>query len=419
MQKMVANLTVAQDKGMVREVTGFDGKQYKIVVADTMMFSRKPAWHNAGAVFADQQVSVTEGHRFIDPNCRMDTYLKPLFYFVDDNKAAPSDSAMIVRHNWSNDDLISFGTIQTGIMSRENWKELNPDVTDSRYTRSNQFELIPPSKVVELVDKYVRDGNTPLPVESMGFLGKNGKNGLFMSFPMPSWDSDVVSALQTDVSEYLTVYITPEKGYVLSSSVIAVCQNTVMMAINQAARMLRFEHYLGATDRFAQALEGVYVNALDARTLAQETALMMLEKPLTISEMEMVAEKVYKDCNEPDERLIGVNDYNKRYDNYLVRQTRQQALRETAVELFTSDEYNEYTGITENMRGTAFGAFQVFTFMETHKQQRNPQTRVKELVAGISRRNIINSFNAIMPIVDPTWEIREDNLVSETESELA
>lgn len=403
---MSANLTMTEGGLVVTDANGL-----KVKLSDSFLLLRKPAWHNSGYIIP-AGVTAYDGYKLLDPKGNMDTHLEALFIVGADGKMQRVPYSMVVRNPATDDDAnknnwVLFGDpVNSGDMSLMDWQTMNPDFPATPIF-SKGFELIPTKKLVDIIDEHVLDSNGQKVVwESIGFLGEYGKDGLFMSTQLRPWEDKVAAKLGTKVDEYFNVYYNQRshRVYFYNTTIVAVCQNTVYMSLRVASTVLRVESRFGAADRLVSAISKVYGTAVQARVLEQEAAEFLASQKFSAASMEAIAKNVYVDAEEPDATLEGVIALDVRREAYEKRQSVQEAKREALVEIFTNENFHQVAGITPEVRGTAWAAFQAVTFMETYAPAEKPETRIKQLADGSRRRNILRGFDSIMTVADPNWK---------------
>jgi hypothetical protein len=374
-------------------------------LADGKVLARKPMWHRLGLVKPEGFTAV-DGYLMVDYDKVMSPWLMPLTL----PDGTPTPFSMVVRRD-ATGELIQFGKpVATGAYDYNEWMALNSENMD-RPRRTRRFELVTASDVVDIADQHwITPEGDPVLFESMGFLGKNGRDGFFMSTKLQSWSKEFVEASGTEADEYCHVYldIARSKIYIYNSTIIAVCQNTVLFGLQQASTVLRVESELGALDRVAEGMGRAYGVAHQVAGLAEAEALAMLERPVTEDEAQYVINRTYRDAGTPDEALLGVTPMVDRQAAFEKRQMAVEARRAAALELFTNEAWHSVPGITPQMRGTAFGLYQVITFGETYKPTRKAGLKnYIGMAKGEGRRNQMRAFEAIKRLDNPDFEIHD------------
>ena len=402
---MTANLTMTEG-GLVVEQNGM-----KVKLSDSLLLLRQPAWHGSGHIIP-AGATAYDGYKMLDPKGHMDTHMEPLFIVGADGKMQRVPFSMVVRNPAVDDDAqknnwVLFGNpVNSGEMSLKDWQDMNPD-SPTTPIFSKGFELIPTKKLVDIIDEHVLDTEGQKVVwESLGFLGEYGKDGLFMTTKLRPWEEHVANKLGTNVDEYFNVYYNQRshRVYFYNTSIVAVCQNTVYMSLRVASTVLRVESRLGAAERLVSAIGKVHGTAIAARQLEQEAAEFLAGKTFSAASMRSIAQDVYRDAEEPDRTLEGVISLEVREEAYEKRQQAQEMKREALVQIFEDENFHQIAGITPQVKGTAWAAFQAVTFMETYAPADNPESRLRQLADGSRRRNILRGFDSIMTVADPQWK---------------
>ena len=387
------NITVVNGKGMIAK-----GYGKELTLAGGRMFARRDPWHHK-AVVNPEGYYAPDGLALIDPLNEMQLRLVPSG-FIHKGRMIPDGFSNVVAA-YNTDKPFVYGKVKSGIMTPTEWKEYNPDRPDMP-TRSKLYEVLSPDQMVEILDKVVRDehGNR-VKAETMGFLGEQGRDGLFITYRLQDWDKTVVDELQTKVREHLVAFISWDgMMYFYNTETVVVCWNTLMASLRAAKRILKVDHQLGAYDRVVKASTGIYEAAINARALMQDAALWLLNQPVTEDQVMAVAEAVHRDPGEPDEQLVGVRSWEARQKDYENRLTRTKLVRESIVKLWKGEEFHEIIGLTPNMKGTALGAWQAFTFLGSYSPSANNDSFMKQLVSGYRRDAITSSFSNLMTITN-------------------
>lgn len=390
---MAHNLTVIAGKGILVEA---EGKQFWLTGA--RMFSRTNTWHRLGHV--DPSGFYTDdGLKVIDPKQEMEMMLVPSGY-VWNGKMMPDGHANVISHI-ERDVPVVYGKVKAGIMTPTEWREMNP-ATPNRPTRSKLYEVISPSQIIYMLNDLVKDENgNRIKAESMGFLGKDGEDGLFVTYRLQDWDTEVSTAIQSEVKEYMVVYVSWDgMMYVYNTSIVVVCQNTLMASLKNASRVLKVDHQLGAFDRLKQASTGIFEGALNARMLMQDAAMFLMNTQVSEAQVKDVVESIYRNPGEPDEQLLGVRSWEARMKEFDNRTSRNEATRTSIVKMWKDEEWHKIAGITPNMKGSAFAAYQAVTFLETYRPEKSESTGLKRMLAGYRRSNITQAFDSLLSLTN-------------------
>lgn len=412
---MAHNLDLTQG-GLVITV---NGQQVKVAAA--RMFSDVPQWHKLGEIRGGMKA--VEIPDYLDSEKQRDPQLAQL-YVKWGGKLHKIDFGMIARIAASgdmNDAPIMFGNkpVEIGNMTTEDWNELNPNGTRRV---SKGYEIVSPRQIAAIASKVIRDhnGNEPLWTNA-GYLGAHGKSGFFMGTHLPNWDADVAKRLGTEVEERFQVFLDWKNGnlYALNSSIVMVCENTAFAAVEEASTLYRVEHYRGAEARLEDAMSGVWSNALVARQLSQEAAMLLADKPATIDDVERVANIVYPNPGEPDMNLKAVQSDEKRWATFDYNTNKMTAMREAAMQMWTNEKFHATVGITPQVKNTLFGAYQIFTYLPSYKNSRKTNTDgvYRDMVCGQRRWVITRSHRELMAIGYPDREVATDPFATEAVAE--
>lgn len=419
---MSANLSIPEHrKGVFYTVNGTEIK----VCSKASLYTRQPAWHETGTVYP-AGLPPMEVKSLLDPQGNYETFLDPNYthQILPDGKlrSIQQPYAMISRNpapDSKDGHNIVFGKpVYTGSMTPEDWAAMN--VNPNRPTKSINYELVNPSNVFQMVQEDLRDefGNAVL-LESAGFLGKYGVKGFFLSVKLPKWDKEVADIIGTDVDEYFHVYVDPKAMiHIYNTSIVAVCQNTVMFGIAKASRILRVDQTEGANDRVRIAIGDMFGQSMATRQLAQNSALYLASQPLSTDEMVYVAEQVYREPAKPDPTFRAKSSLEARIDDYRFKMDTVTAQRETLVTMFSDPQWQPFVGVTPQLVGTAFGGYQAVTGMLTHEPYKNAGHRFEKMFAGSTKNQMMVGYNTIMKLKNPDYEPVEYDK-SEEEAELA
>lgn len=378
---MAHNLTVLEDAISINGVK----------VASSFAFgARTPVW-KSGAVWHGEGIEIDasayEALRIFDPTGKYDPVMKPLFL----QGGTVSNFALVGIEDGGEFKPYKGYPVATGTMERDDWAALNGNLP---YQRAQKFELVAPSTVATIFDRITAksNGGKPISVDTIGLLGKHGSDGFFLSVRLPDWDADVSAELGTNVEEYLFVVVHPTgRMWVGNGSQIVVCQNTAMAAINGAARMLKTGHVDGATARLTEAMENIYETSLEARELIQSAAIALNRAPVTAEIVEKVANNVYRDPRTIDVNWIGKSSLDERSAKFEQRLAQVEAKRAFVTEIFQNDDLHTFAGITPEMKGSAFAAWQAFTVAETYS---TVGRKALAAINGVRANAFLNPLNA-------------------------
>jgi hypothetical protein len=397
---MISDMSITA-KGLVIKV---DGKEVR--VADHRFFSRDAAWHRKGyeRVFA-QGLYASDALYAIDPLDEMGIRLDPVVRLVN-GKLIRLPYASVVTHQGRSakeGGEVIYGLVKTGKMTKQEWIDMNPS---GIFTKSHQYEIIAPRRAAQMVQDLVRDEQgSPIRLNSAGFLGKDGDKGMFMSLPMPSFGKSTTDALGTDVQNQFTIYLDWDgvmKVYLTPT--IVVCMNTLMASFGNAVTMLKTGHAAGAEDRFAQALKGVYDNAMEANEIVQDAMLFLLDKQLNRNQVQEVAEAMFFLPGEPDAQYLGKDDA-RRWYNYNQNLRRAEANRAAFVQVVEDKRFHEFAGITPQMITGTPGMYsgmavaQAATALGTYAPSRKPELLGAQLLDGPRGTAMVNGIDKLLSIV--------------------
>jgi len=378
---MNANLAMLENhKGIICMVGGTEIK----VFGKAAVLTRKPTWHDSGTVYP-AGLPAMKAKYFLDPNGNFETWLDPIYTRqVLENgqiRLIQQPFAMITRNPEieGGDNIVYGKPVYVGSMTPEMWAERNSN--PARPTRSDLRD--------EFGDKVL--------LESAGFLGKNGLKGFFLSVKLPSWDKAVAKALGTEVDEYFHVYVDPRGMiHIYNTSIVAVCQNTVMFGIAKASRILRVDQTDGATERVRIAVGDMWGNSMATRNMAQESALYLASQPMNEDEMRVVAEAVYQTPTEPDPTFRAKSSWEARMDDYKFKMDTVEGYRDTLVQVYTDPKWQSFVGITPEVAGTAFGGYQAVTGMLSWQPFKNNGHKFESTFAGDIKNKMMRGYNTIM-----------------------
>lgn len=397
------NIT-ATPKGYVIENRGKKIKIAGYVVTGNIDGDPINQWHQKGA--EGVSLNVREVAEQFDLAHRFQHWYQPIS-IENRGKRYRTDQSFIIRQDDPDfDEPIIFGDpVKTGKLTDEEWKALNPDVSDNKWTKSEHHELINYDVAADLFAKHCRGefGETPM-VTSMGLLGEHGGDGLFITTKLPKWDDRIADQLGTAVREYFTVWISPQNMmYAFNTSIVALCQNTLSWGLNNASHQVRFGHHKGATGDYIRAMKMVYGQAMTAREEAQGLALKMVDVPMNPDRFKVLLEGVYPDPLEIDTDRLTLSTDEQRKKLRERKLAKSEAYRAAAVEIFTNEQFHEKAGITDQTKGSSFAAWQAITYMESHRQIRNAESRWTSLANGDRNLNIRRGFDVVMMNVNENY----------------
>lgn len=373
----------------------------------------EPVWHQLQQVLP-QGTDIEQGYEIVDPDYRHTLILSPAEVNVGGD-VLYNGTATIVRVDRNlrpvltdNGGYIFYDTVNVGHMTADDWQEFNEDLpkwikhTDKSlpyYTKSTEFELLNPADAVNILGKHLKDENdNNLPIRSMGFLGKHGSDGLMGTVELPGWPESIADKIGSAVDEFLVFWLHPSgKVVLMNTPTVAVCQNTLIMAINSSTRLLHMNHQFGLSRRFEESVEEIYQDAMTARGHGQMSVEFMLTLAgWTEEDMVRLTQEIYAIPNPPDKTYRGKTDKKVLEYNWERKKVAQEARQDFAVEVFTNSEYHNWAGITDQVKGTGFAAFQVVTAMETKRPFRNADAMLKDWAQGERRRNVEGAYRHII-----------------------
>lgn len=384
-----------------------------IKVAYMVAVKGEPVWHRLQQVL-DKGTTIEEGYEKVDPEYRHTLVLTPAEVNIGGD-VLYNGTATIIRVDQNlhpvltdNGGYIFYDTVDVGQMTADMWQELNAAVPQwvrptnksvPYYTRSEDFELLNPADAIHILGKYLKDeeGNK-LPIRSMGFLGDHGKDGLMGTIELPSWPAAIADKIGSVVDEFLVFWLHPSgKVVLMNTPTVAVCQNTLIMAINSSTRLLHMNHQFGLADRFEDSVQEIYQDAMTARGHGQVSVEFMLTLAgWTEEDMLNLAQEIYSIPNPPDKTYRGKTPKKTLEYNWERKKISQEARQEFAVEVFSNSDYHEWAGITEPVKDTGFAAFQVITAMETKRPYRHADAMLKDWAQGERRRNVEGAYRHII-----------------------
>ncbi len=407
------NITMTK-RGLMVEVVSADGRKDKVRLSDGNVFTRtRPQWHKKGVQDETRSMTAVEAAHFVDMDREFDPSLAQLAVvtFVPGTNGKKFSVRMIpygvvqrkpeidADGNAIGDPIIFGEPVKTGIKDFSQWTEFNGG---GEFKTSPSYEVISLHDMARIMQEEVKDADgNDIIIESVGVLGKNGEDGFFFSTELPEWDAEVAERLGTRVKEYF--HLTGMyKGLLAAynSGVVALCQNTLLRGQAEASMIRKMDHLFGAEDRLREGIRTVYGSAMQQRGRSMATAIAMADKMVNADDVRWIAEEVFKMPNEPDADFIGKTTMAQRFEAFKKAEAKVVAQREAAVEFFSNPQWHTMVGVTPQTAGSAWAAWQGFTFMATHAPM-NPDRSFQStfLSGGESNRMIVNSFQKVMELV--------------------
>lgn len=267
------------------------------------------------------------------------------------------------------------GVEKSGLTTGGEWEKFNPE--GRPYTKSLRYEVVNPRDVFALVrDILYRETSMDMKAHSGGALGKDGSKGVWASIPLPEWNGDVMKAIGSEVDSYMTFFIDPMGlMYVVETSIMTVCYNTWMMALEGATRRLKVGHQLGAYERLGEALQGIWTAHKESQHLTQEIVMHLRDQKIEREQAALAAQALYPLPGRPDAELKGKMSLAERKQMYERNVLRTNKMREAFLTLYENPqqaraELGVELGIGAELEGTAFAAAQTATFLSTYDTTR-------------------------------------------------
>jgi hypothetical protein len=407
---MAHNLTET-DKGIGYYEYDEKGKEkfVKLTNAHAVTSGRTgTAWHQLNDV---RDLELPDAVRHINPDNRFDAYMQPLYVIVNGKRVMLPFASVGI--DMEDGEFFPYGApVNAGkeMTDIKAWNRYNKGL-NGKFTKAANYEVVTATAGIDLFSKVIQDETGFVPMnESMAFLGKNGRDGIFAAIALPAYDSEVARRIGSEVQEYLHVYLNPSKGFMLvyNSSVVAVCQNTLIFGVQKATSLFKIDNRSGATERLEKGLKGAWGNAISARELAQEAAMILCDKKIDGELAREIVKEVHPDPEQPDPSRITKSDWNTRVELYDQRVKEAEIKRDFIVDIFENDRWHDLAGITQNVKGSGFALWQAQTFASSHSPYRNTEILTRELAAGAERRNIVNMFTSIATHVAPEIELVND-----------
>lgn len=407
------NITMT-GKGLMVRVVAADGRVDNVRLAKGLVYTAThPQWHKKGLQDPTRCMTAVEAARFVDIDSEFDPELQQLavLSFVPGTNGKKYTIRLIpygvVQRKPETDedgnpvgDPIVFGEpVKTGIQGFAQWAEFNQG---GPFKKSPSYEVISLHDMARIMQEEVKDtdGNDII-IESVGVLGKNGEDGFFFSTELPEWDAAIAERLGTRVKEFF--HLTGMYNGLLAaynSGVVALCQNTLLRGQAEASMIRKMDHLFGAEDRLREGIRTVYGSAMQQRGYSMAIAVAMADKMVNEDDVRWIAEEVFKLPNEPDQDFIGKTTMAQRFEAFKKAEAKALAQREAAVEFFKNPEWHTMVGVTPQTAGSAWAAWQGFTFMATHAPM-NPDRSFQStfISGGENNRMIVNSYKKIMELV--------------------
>lgn len=384
-------------------------------VADAYMMSLEQTWHRRGWVMGkDTFMTANEARKAIDPTQKFNMHIVPMGALMavpgsegTEYNVEATQWGLIARNPEEGEDgyfLFQKKPVRTGDMTWQDWVDMNenPDLP----TVSRGYEVINPTDIADMITRKVLDEmGRPMRIHSHGYLGKGGRDGYFFTVSMGEWDAQYQERIGTAAREYFTMWITHyDIVRVYNTSVLAVCQNTLLWGESAATRSVKIEHHSGALARIEDGLSMVYGDSVTSRQMAQEAAMVLADKPMTQDDVQEVAESVFKMPTMPDRDRLTKSKWETRMGIYEKKVAQIEANRRFVAEAFVDNSLQERVGITTQTIGTAFGGWQPFTFLATHGGGfRTEDRKFVQMFGGELEDINRKSFDVIMKMKAPEY----------------
>lgn len=303
-------------------------------------FGRKPAWHGVGTIM-DKDVTAREAL----------TIVKGYEVYLEEVRTASG----IVLPN------------------RAILRKPTPEDPETRFFGlvGPEYELVTLEDAVAIWDEHVAR-----PIESMGFIGKQGEN-FFCTTWLPSMD-----VRGEECRNYLLLN-SPMDGFRSAQSIVSpvltVCENTLRLAEQLALQRIKVVHDKDVKVRLAEWMSSMVEQAVDQTKVLQEVFTIFAKHKATSDDVEKVLTAAYPDPkppirNAPDEIM------KSRWENYEYNKGLQEKARQQTVALFQGEQ----TGAElKSRKGTLWGVYNAVTERENYRRGGNEMSRAAS-VLGIS-----------------------------------
>lgn len=263
---------------------------------------------------------------------------------------------------------------------------------------SADFEAIGPADIARLCDtNIVKADGTPVPVDTLGLLGKGDR--MFTTYELPSYD-----VKGDEIKMYLIFDAPFANGISLggfTSGVRVVCQNTLNAAIGRSVQQFEVTHTKGASEQVAKWLSAMYSNALESAALLAEAYNVLAKTKIKEAQVKWIIDAAYPLPNPEVEEFSA----NARLPLAIRQEMRDKniarivGVRESVFDLYKG------AGVgmdTPAVKGTAFGAYNAVAEYETWGRKATGQRAVGALINGARGARIRNAFTLAMNV--KTWE---------------
>lgn len=234
------------------------------------------------------------------------------------------------------------------------------------------------------------DAKVGIPVETFGILANGAK--VFISGILPK-----ISVKGEEVETYLILY-SPLTGNEAATGLVAatrvVCQNTLHMALGEGKSNFRVPHSKGAALRLGNWLQDTYRGALESVTILRESYNQLATKKVSDTQIQWIAEQVYKFPNEPKPNDALLTPWAERMESWEYRMDWTRRAHKEINLLFNGKGY----GLDNpELMGTAWYGLQAFSEFATYRRG-TVESMAHNVLVGDRAREIRKSYTHLLAV---------------------
>lgn len=328
-------------------------------IYDNRFYShREPAWHRKGITTAAAKTALEALDMIGDIKVRLEKL--PVGMYNEDNKRQFYNSgySMIVREKLENDPME---------------RRFGAPVRDG-------YELVSPRDAAQIWTDTVKsvDG-TPLPVESMFFLGFGQKLVITSEIEKFHVNGD---EMRMFIGMYNPMY-SNHAAKIFSTAVRVVCQNTLTLGLREATATAIIPHLPGCKEQIKEWISTIYRQQSGIVVTAKVDFEKMAATPMRSKAFAEFLENLYPLPQAPNPANVGrfnnVTTFERMEELYEQKTKGVIKARDAVTALFAG----EGTGMdTDACRDTAYGALNAHNEYNDCRRSATGETAIEHILVG-------------------------------------